>query len=58
MVTAVTELADLVVPGLQQRGWGRIINVSSLAALMPPGESLLYTGIKSYVLAMSQSLDM
>lgn len=58
MVTSVTHLAHLVVPGMQQRGWGRIVNVSSLAALIPPGESLLYTGIKSYVLDMSQALDM
>ncbi|MEH3034721.1 MAG: SDR family oxidoreductase [Aeromicrobium erythreum] len=58
MVTAVTELAHLVVPGMKQRGWGRIVNVSSLAAFAPPGESLLYTGIKGYVLDMSQALDM
>lgn len=58
MVTAVTELAHRVVPGMQERGWGRIVNVSSLAALAPPAESLLYTGIKSYVLNMSQALDM
>jgi short-subunit dehydrogenase len=58
MVTAVTELAHIVVPGMKQRGWGRIINVSSLAAFAPPGESLLYTGIKSYVLNMSLALDM
>jgi len=58
MVTAVTELAHLVVPGMKERGRGRIVNVSSLAALSPPGESLLYSGIKSYVMVMSQSLDM
>ena len=58
MMTAVTELAHLVVPGMKSRGWGRIVNVSSLAAFAPPGESLLYTGIKSYVLNMSQALDM
>lgn len=58
MVTAVTELAHLVVPGMKERGWGRVVNVSSLAALAPPGESLLYSGIKSYVLLMSQALDM
>ena len=58
MMTAVTELAHLVVPGMKARGWGRIVNVSSLAALVPPGESLLYSAIKSYVLVMSQSLDM
>ncbi len=58
MVTAVTELAHLVVPGMKERGWGRVINLSSLAAFSPPGESLLYTGIKSFVLDVSQSLDM
>ncbi|GAA0211355.1 SDR family oxidoreductase [Cytobacillus oceanisediminis] len=58
MVTAVTELTHLVVPGMKQRRWGRIVNLSSLAAFAPPGESLLYTGIKSYVLDMSQALDM
>ncbi|KQU56705.1 short-chain dehydrogenase [Rhodococcus sp. Leaf278] len=58
MVTSVTELIHLVVPGMKTRRWGRIVNLSSLAAVSPPGEGLLYTGIKSYVLNMSQSLDM
>lgn len=58
MVTAVTELCHLVIPGMRARGWGRIINLSSIAAFSPPAASLLYTGIKSYVLNMSQSLDM
>lgn len=57
MVTAVTELCHRVLPGMLARGWGRIVNLS-LAALAPPGESLLYTGIKRYVLDISQSLDM
>jgi short-subunit dehydrogenase len=58
MITAVTELAHRAVSGMKERGWGRIINLSSLAAFSPPGASLLYTGIKSYVLNISQSLDM
>lgn len=58
MVTAVTQLAHLVVPDMVARGHGRIVNLSSLAAFAPPGESLLYTGIKTYVLGMSQALDM
>lgn len=58
MMTAVTELAHHVVPGMKRRGRGLIVNVSSLAAFAPPAESLLYTGIKSYVLHMSQALDM
>jgi len=58
MVTALTELTHRVLPGMRARRWGRIINLSSTAAMAPPGASLLYTGIKSYVLNMSQSLDM
>ena len=58
MVTAVTELAHRAASGMKQRGWGRIVNLSSVAAFAPPGASLLYTGIKSYVLNMSQALDM
>ena len=58
MVTALTELCHRVLPGMQERRWGRIVNLSSLAAFSPPGASLLYTGIKSYVLNISQSLDM
>jgi short-subunit dehydrogenase len=58
MVTAVTELTHLFVPGMRERGWGRVINLSSLAAFQPPGASLLYTGIKTYVLNMSMALDM
>lgn len=58
MITAVTELAYRVIPDMKQQSWGRIINLSSLAAFSPPGASLLYTGIKSYVLNISESLDM
>ncbi len=58
MITAVTELAHLVAPAMIERQWGRIINVSSLAAFAPPGESLLYSAIKTYVLILSESLDM
>ncbi|MQY02072.1 SDR family NAD(P)-dependent oxidoreductase [Actinomadura macrotermitis] len=58
MVTAQTELAHLVIPGMKERRWGRIVNLSSVAAFAPPAASLLYTGIKSYVLNISQALDM
>ncbi|CAM3710917.1 SDR family NAD(P)-dependent oxidoreductase [Smaragdicoccus niigatensis] len=58
MVTAPTELMHRTAGGMRERGWGRIVNLSSLAAFSPPGASLLYTGIKSYVALVSQSLDM
>lgn len=58
MITSLTELAHALVPGMKTRRYGRIVNVSSIAAYAPPAASLLYTGIKSYVLSVSQSMDM
>lgn len=58
MVTAVTELCYRFAPDMASQGWGRIINLSSLAAFAPPTSSMLYTGIKSFVLNTSQALDM
>jgi len=58
MMGTLTELIHHIAPGMIERRWGRIVNVSSLAALSPPGESLLYSAIKTYVLVLSQSLDM
>lgn len=36
MVLALAEICQLVLPGMLQRGYGRIVNVASMAAL-PPG---------------------
>lgn len=58
MVMSLTQLAHGLAPQMVAQGWGRIINVSSLAAFSPPAASLLYTGIKSYVLNVSESMDM
>lgn len=56
MVTAPTHLSRLVAPGMRDRRWGRIVNVSSIAALLPPPAGLLYTPIKGYVLDLSRAL--
>lgn len=58
MVNTVTELCHAVLPHMQAQKWGRIVNVSSLAAFAPPGQGSLYSAIKQYVLSFSQSLDM
>lgn len=57
-VNTATELIHRLAPAMQARRWGRIINLSSIAAFQPPAESLLYTGIKTYTLNMSQALNM
>lgn len=58
MMTSLTQLCHVFLPAMKAKGWGRVINVSSIAAYAPPGASLLYTGIKSYVLNVSQAMDM
>lgn len=58
MITAVTELMYHFAQGMKTRGYGRIINLASLAAFVPTAPSMLYTGIKSYVLNVSEAFDM
>lgn len=57
LLTAPTELAHRVLPGMQQRGWGRIVNVASLAGIIPGSAgNTLYGASKSYLIKFSQSL--
>jgi short-subunit dehydrogenase len=59
LVTSVAHLTHLFLPGMIERGWGRIVNVASLAGLMygAPG-STLYGAAKSFVIKMSESLSL
>jgi hypothetical protein len=57
MVVAVAELAHGVMPGMLERGWGRIINVASLAGLLPGvAGHTLYAASKAFLIAFSESL--
>ncbi|HET8730606.1 MAG TPA: SDR family oxidoreductase [Moraxellaceae bacterium] len=58
MMVAVTELMHRFAPAMKARGYGRIINLASLAAFAPTAPSMLYTGIKSFVLNVSEAVDM
>jgi hypothetical protein len=59
MVAAVAEFAHRVVPGMVERRFGRIVNVASLAGILPgaPGAGL-YSAVKAFVLSFSQSLHL
>lgn len=57
MATAPTELAHRLAPGMQRRGYGRIINVASVAGMTPGGVGL-YGPVKRYLIGFSQSLHM
>lgn len=57
MVNSVAELTYLLLPAMIERGYGRIINVASLAGLVPsPGGHTLYAASKAFVIKFSESL--
>jgi short-subunit dehydrogenase len=55
-MTALTLLTRLALPGMIQRGWGRILNLSSNAALQPGPSSAEDYASKAYVLSLSIAL--
>ncbi|MDE2488508.1 MAG: SDR family oxidoreductase [Alphaproteobacteria bacterium] len=57
MVTAPCELAHRVLPGMVERRFGRIVNVASLAGLVPGAAGhTLYAASKALLIKFSQSL--
>ena len=57
LLTAPTELAWRLLPGMRARGQGRIINVASLAGHVPaPAGHTLYAASKAYLIKFSQAL--
>lgn len=56
-VTAVSHLTHLCLPGMLERGYGRILHVASLAGLLPgAATSTLYAAAKSFLVKFSESL--
>ncbi len=59
MVTAVAELSHRLLPGMRERGHGGIINVASLAGIVPGSAGhTLYAASKAFLIAFSESLAM
>jgi short-subunit dehydrogenase len=57
LVTAPCELTHLVLAGMMERGYGRILNVASVAGFMPGSSShTLYSGSKAMMIKWSQAL--
>jgi short-subunit dehydrogenase len=57
MLSAPVALSRLLLPGMIERGFGRIINVASLAGQMPAtGGDTLYGPVKSFMIKASQGL--
>lgn len=47
-------LTRLVAPGMCQRGWGSIINISSISGLRPQFEGLMYSTTKAALIMMTK----
>jgi len=59
MLTSVCELAHKVLPGMIERRFGRIVNVASLAGLVPGAAGhTLYAATKGFLVKVSQSLHL
>jgi uncharacterized protein len=58
MLVAVVELTYRLLPGMIERGYGRVINVASLAGLLPGvAGHTLYAATKSFLIRFSESLS-
>ena len=55
-VAALTHLTKLILPGMVQRGHGRILNVASTGAFQPGPLMAVYYATKAYVLSFSEAL--
>jgi len=59
MLTAPCELARKLAPDMAEKGFGRIINVASLAGHLPGSKGhTLYAAVKSFLIKFSESLNM
>jgi short-subunit dehydrogenase len=56
-ILAMTELSRLIAPGMVERGWGRIVNLSSVAAFVPGPLMAAYYASKAYVLSLSIAMS-
>ena len=58
MVGVVVEATRKLLPGMVDRGFGRVMNVASLAGHMPGSRGhTLYAAVKAYLIKFSQSLN-
>ena len=55
-VRALTGLIALFLPGMRERGSGRILNVASIASFQPVPHLATYAATKAYVLSLTESL--
>jgi len=55
-IVSLTQLTGLLLPGMIERGYGRILNVASICGFLPGPLMATYFASKAYVLSFSQAL--
>lgn len=55
-IITLTELTRLLLPSMKERGYGRVMNVASIAAFLPGPLMAVYYATKHYVLTLSESI--
>jgi 3-oxoacyl-[acyl-carrier protein] reductase len=53
---SVVELTRLVLPGMRERKWGRIINVTSIAVKQPVDNLILSNSVRAAVTGLARTL--
>jgi short-subunit dehydrogenase len=56
MMTSVAHLCHLFIPPMQERDFGRVINIASVAGRIPRADGCNYSSSKAYIVALSESL--
>jgi short-subunit dehydrogenase len=56
-VRALTELTSRLLPRMVERGFGRVLNVASIAAFQPLPSMAAYAASKAYVLGLTEALS-
>ena len=58
MMLSVAELCHLFIPAMRERGFGRVINVSSVAGRIPRAGGCLYGPSKAFLIHLSEELHL
>ena len=58
MTASMAHMCHLFAPGMRERGFGRILNVASVAGRIARAGDLSYGPSKAYVVALSEALDL
>ena len=56
-ISGLTALLDTFLPGMVERGSGRVLNVASVASFQPVPTLAVYAASKAYVLSLTESLS-